>query len=103
MAEAAQALLATPARGDPRERYRLTGLQGHTRPDLLHHPGALVAQHGGAPRWRGAVDRVEVRVAHAAGVQPDEHLSRLWRRELDLGDLEPGGGLVQDSGAQRGH
>ena len=44
--------------------------------DRLDDAGALVAEHGRAGRLGGAVDRVQVGVADAAGVQPHQHLAR---------------------------
>ena len=67
--------------------------------DRLDDPGALVPQHGGAPRGRRAVDRVPVRVADAARVEANENLPRMRRRELHLDDLELRSDGLEDCGA----
>ena len=67
--------------------------------DGLDHPRALVAKHRGTGRLGGAVDRVEVRVADAAGAQPDEHLALRGRRQVELRQLERSTHPLEDRGA----
>ena len=67
----------------------------HARADRLDDPGALVAEHGGATRLRGPVDRVLVRVAHTAGGEADEHLTRPRRSERELLDGERASGALE--------
>ena len=53
--------------------------------DLLHDPGPLVAEHGrGVAGGIRARRGVEVGVAHAAGLEPHQHLARVRLVELDL-------------------
>jgi len=57
----------------------------HVRADLLHHAGALVAQHD---RHRDALPRavggVQARVADAAGRHAHEHLTRTRTLQLQF-------------------
>ena len=69
----------TRARRGRRPRTRVTPLA-----DRLDDARALVPEHGRAPGLRGSVDRVPVRVAHAARAQADEHLLGPGRCELEL-------------------
>lgn len=68
--------------------------------DLLDDAGALVAEHAGGVAGRVGTGRgVEVGVADAAGVQPDEHLARLRLREVDVLDHQRLSELLQHGGA----
>jgi hypothetical protein len=61
----------------------------HALADALDHARTLVPQHRRRVARRiGARSRVEIRVAHPAGDEPDEHLARLRLRELELLQLE---------------
>ena len=58
---------------------------GHARhavTDRLDDAGALVPEHCRTARGRRPVDRVLIRVANTARVDPDEHLVPCGRRKL---------------------
>ena len=57
---------------------------GHARADRLDDSRALVAEHRRAACLGRAVDRVLVRVADTARVQPHEHLARTGAGQLEL-------------------
>ena len=62
---------------------------GHPRTDRLDHACALVPENGGRVTRRvGAGGREEIRVAHTAGHEPDEHLSCTGLGQLELLHLE---------------
>jgi len=67
----------------------------YLRADRFHHAGAFVPEHARAGVLGGPVDGVPVRVADAAGVQPDEHLLRPGRREVELGHDERAARLLE--------
>jgi hypothetical protein len=69
---------------------------GHARPDLLDHPGALVPQHDRP--GPGALVHGQVRMAHAAGNDPDERLAGLRRLQLDGLDQGMRGALARHRG-----
>ena len=68
--------------------------------DALDDACALVAEHGRRVAGGvGAGGGVEIRVADAAGDEPDERLSRLRLGELDLLHRQRRSELLQDGGA----
>src|SRR5215472_8809303 len=70
---------------------------GHARAGLHHHARALVAaDHRQPPRTPRA--DVLVRVAQPGRLHPDEHLVRLRRVKLELGDLPRRSRLAQHAG-----
>jgi hypothetical protein len=71
----------------------------HVGADRLHHTCALVPEDGRAHRLRRPVDRIPVRVADAARVQPHEHFFRSGWCELELGHDERPTRLLQDDSA----
>src|SRR5260221_2598176 len=71
----------------------------HSCTDPCDDARALVAEHCGAPRLRGAVDRVLVRVTDAARIQAYEHLTATGIGELELGHLHRSARPLQDRGA----
>ena len=74
--------------------------RGDVRPDRLDDAGALVAEHGRRVAGRvGAGGGVEVGVADAAGVQPDQHLAGPRLGQLDLLHRERLAELLQHRGA----
>ena len=63
--------------------------RAHAVADALDHACALVPEHGGrVARGVGAGGREEIGVAHAAGHEPDEHLSCAGLGQLELLHLE---------------
>ena len=64
--------------------------------NLLDHSRSLVPEDGRAARLGGAVDRVLIRVAHAARVQPDEHLAWPGLGELELRHRHRSTGPLED-------
>ena len=67
----------------------IAGLQpGDTFADLLDDPGALVPAYQREPRHDVAVPQMLIRMAQARGHVADEHLARLGRIQVQLGDLE---------------
>jgi len=84
--EVVQALGTAAAGGRPGKRdVAAPPHAGDAGADLLDDAAALVTEDGRTWRLGGAVDRVQVGVADAAGVQPHEHLARSRRRQLELG------------------
>src|SRR5215470_13267250 len=80
---------AVAAHRQKRADHVVAGLQpGDALADLLDDPGALVAAHDREARHDVAVPQVLVGVAQARGRITDEHLARLGRIEVELGDLE---------------
>jgi hypothetical protein len=74
--------------------------RGDAAPDRLDDAGALVPEHRRRiPGRVGAGCGVEVGVADTAGHEPDEHLTRLRLRQLDVLHLERLSELLQDGGA----
>ena len=82
----AAAVHALAALGREQRDHVVAGL--HERDPLAHlldHAGALVAEdRGGVARGIRARRRVEICVAHAAGLEPHQHLTRARLLELDL-------------------
>ena len=61
----------------------------HAGTELLDDACALVAEDGGlVPGRIGARCGEKVRVADAAGDEPDENLAVLWLRQVELLDLQ---------------
>jgi hypothetical protein len=74
--------------------------RGHPRPDLDHHPGALMAQHRGEQAFGiQTVEGVGVGVADARGLDLDQHLARLGPLQVQFHDLERRLGCEGDGGA----
>ena len=72
----------------------------HALAHLLHHAGTLVPEHGGCvARGIGAAGRVEVGVAHPAGGQEHQYLTRSRPVEPDVLDDERLGELLEHGGA----
>jgi hypothetical protein len=98
--QVAQALDALAARRRPRERDVIADLDTrHVGTDRLDDSGTFVTEHGRAPRLCRPVDRIEVRMAHAARVESHEHLVPPRRRELELLDVVWAPGLLEDGRA----
>src|SRR4029077_17834374 len=73
---------------------------GHTLADVLDHAGALVPEHARrVPGGVGSAGRIEIGVAHTAGLDPDEHLSGLRAGELHVLDDERLAELLEHRGA----
>ena len=98
MSQAANALLASPTRRHPGQGHTRSQGKTHARPHALDDASAFMAEDGGAARLRGPVGRVEVAVADAAGMQPDQDLVGTGRRQLELGHLERFACARKDSG-----
>src|SRR5438045_1938320 len=62
--------------------------RGHTWAALLHHAGALVAEHGGEAARPFALHDVVVAVADAGGAQPHAHLPLTDLHEAELLELQ---------------
>src|SRR3989442_1126383 len=65
-------------------------------PARLDPARPLMAEHRGTARGRRAVDRVEVAVTYAAGVDPHEHLVAARRRQLDVAHVDRLSGVGKD-------
>src|SRR5215468_10574393 len=86
---AGRAPAAMAADREERADHVIAGLQpGDALTDLLDDPGALMATHQGEARHDVAVPQVLIGMAQARGCITDEHLTRLGRIEVELGDLE---------------
>ena len=71
----------------------------HAIADALDNAGALVPEHRrGVARRVGARGRVQIRVANAAGDEPDEDLARFRFSEVHLLNLERHAELLEDGG-----
>ena len=92
----AQALLAVPARRQPREQDARAGGEADAVADRLDDAGALVAQDGRAARRGRPVDRIEIGVADARGAQAHEHFTGPGRGQLQLHELERRPGVLED-------
>src|SRR5215468_1932715 len=86
---AGRAPAAVSADREERADHVVAGLQpGDALTDLLDDPGALMATHQGEARHDVAVPQVLIGMAQARGRITDEHLTRLRRIKVELGDLE---------------
>ncbi len=74
--------------------------QLHARADALDDSRALVPQHARRVAGRiGTRGRVQIRVAHAAGCEPDEHLAVLRLGKIELLNDERLPELLEHGGA----
>ena len=71
--------------------------------DRLDDARALVAEHRGAACRGRPVDRVVVRMAHAARVQADPHLPRSRVGEFQLLDVQRAADGLEDGGTDAHH
>ena len=71
----------------------------HVGTDRLDDSGTFVTEHGRAPRLCRPVDRIEVRMAHAARVEPHEYLVPPGGSELEVLDVVRAPGLLEDGRA----
>src|SRR5215831_459759 len=86
---AGRAPAAMAADRQERADHVVAGLQpGDALPDFFDDPGTLMAAHEGEARHDVAVPQMLVGMAQARGCITDEHLTRLGRIEVELGDLE---------------
>ncbi|MCY1219918.1 hypothetical protein D9M72_319120 [compost metagenome] len=96
---AGQAMLAVAAVGRQAGDHMVAGLdRAHFGADLLDHARGLVAQDRRHRVRIGAVQEMQVRVAHAHGGGAHQHLARAGLADGNVFDHQRGLGLMQDSG-----
>ena len=98
---AAQAAFALPTLGRVQRDHMVPdGHRGHPRPDLDHHPRALMAEDARKNPLRvQTVQRIGVGVADAGGLDLDQHLPGPRPLQIDLDNLQRTFGLKGDGGA----
>ena len=98
---AAETVDALPAFGREERDDVVAGLhERHTRSDALDDTRTLVSEHAGCVPGRiRSGRRVQIRVAHTARREPDEHLALLRLGEVELLDDERSAELLEHGGA----